>query len=64
MTTISLEQIHDDLKNLQKDVAFIKHALAEDFKLSKHAESELALARKTPRSKYISQEEMEKEFSG
>jgi len=63
MSTVSLETIHKDLKNLQKDMKLIKHAIAEDFELSDEAKNELEKARKTPREEYVSQEEIEKEFS-
>ena len=62
MAPVSLEIIHKDLKNLQKDVDFIKHLVAEDFELSQEAKKQLEEARKTPRAEYISQEDMEKEF--
>lgn len=62
MTSVSLKTIHEELKDLQKDMKFIKHALAEDFELSNEAKRQLEEARKTPRSEYISQEDMEKEF--
>ena len=62
MTSVSLKTIHEDLKNLQKDMQFIKHAISEDFELSSEAKRQLEEARKTPRSEYISQEDMEKEF--
>ena len=50
------------LTALQKDMQFVKHILAEDFELSKEAKKQLEEARKTPRAKYLSQKEMEKEF--
>ena len=59
---VSLKIIHEDLKNLQKDIQFIKHAIAEDFELSKEAKKQLEEARKTPRAEHTSQKEMEKEF--
>ena len=62
MTSISLKTIHEDLRNLQKDMQFIKHAIAEDFELSKGAKKQLEESRKTPRAEYISQRDMEKEF--
>ena len=62
MGTISLKTIHEDLTNLQKDILFIKHAIAEDFELSKEAKMQLEESRKTPRAGYISQKDMEKEF--
>ena len=54
--------IHADLRNLQKDIQFIRHAIAEDFELSKEAKKQLEEARRTPRAEYISQKDIEKEF--
>ena len=62
MAQVSLKTIHEDLRNLQKDVQFIKHAIAEDFELSKEAKRQLEEARKTPKAEYISQKDIEKEF--
>ena len=62
MTSISLKTIHEDLRNLQKDMQFIKHAIAEDFELSMEAKKRLEEARKTPRAEYINQKDVEKEF--
>ena len=62
MASVSLKTIHEDLRNLQKEVQFIKHAIAEDFELSKGAKKQLEEARKTPRAEYISQKDIEKEF--
>lgn len=62
MAQLSLKTIHEDLRNLQKDVEFIKHAIAEEFELSKEAKKQLEEARKTPRAGYISQQYIEKEF--
>jgi len=62
MTEVSLNTLHRDLRSLQKDIQFIKHVIAEDFELSKEAKKQLDDARETPRTEYINQEEMEKEF--
>ena len=62
MASVSLKTIHEDLRNLQKDIQFIKYAIAEDFELSKEAKKQLEEARKTSRAEYISQKDIEKEF--
>ena len=62
MVSVSLKTIHEDLINLQKDVQFIKYAIAEDFELSTEAKKQLEEARKTPRAEYINQKDMEQEF--
>ena len=58
----SLETLHKDMEQLQKDMAFIKRILAEDYELSDYAKKELTKARKAPKSEYVSQEDIEKEF--
>ena len=62
MEPVSLKTIHEDLRNLKKDMQFIKHAIAEDFELSKEAKKQLEEARNTPRAEYVSQKDIEKEF--
>ena len=62
MASVSLKTIHEDLRNLQKDMQFIKHAIAEDFELSKEAKKQLEEARKTSKAEYISQKDIEKEL--
>ena len=62
MAPVSLKTIHEDLRSLQKDMQFLKHAIAEDFELSKEAKKQLEEARKTSRTEYTSQKDIEKEF--
>ncbi|HLD06953.1 MAG TPA: hypothetical protein VJC16_05485 [Candidatus Nanoarchaeia archaeon] len=62
MAPITLRTIHDELHNLQRDIQFIKHAIAEDFELSGDTQKKLIEARKSPRTAYLSQKEMEQEF--
>jgi len=62
MASVSLKSIHEDLRNLQKDIQFIKHAISEDIELSKETKKQLEEARKTPRAEYINQHDIEKEF--
>ena len=62
MESVSLKTIHEELRSLQKDMQFIKHAISEDFELSKEAKKQLEEARKTPRAEYIHQKDIEKEF--
>ncbi len=50
---VSIESIHVDLIEIKKDLAFIKHALKEDFELSDNAIKELREARATPESEYV-----------
>jgi len=49
----SIETIHQELVDIKKDMAFIKHVLSEDFELSEKAKKAIRIARKTPEKKYI-----------
>ena len=49
----SIETIHQELVDLKKDMAFIKHVLSEDFELSEKAKKAIKAARATPEKKYI-----------
>ena len=62
MATVSLEKIYDGLMDLQRDMAFVKKVIAEDFELSDEAKKELKEARATPKGEYINQEVIEKDF--
>ena len=41
------------MKELKKDVEYIKGILSEDFELSEHAKKALKEARETPESEYV-----------
>lgn len=62
MENVSLEKIYDGLLHLQKDMDFLKKIISEDFELSDKAKKDLMGARATSKEKFISQEDMEKEF--
>ena len=59
---ITIEDVYKEVKKIEKDMGFVKHAIAEDFELSKEAKKQLEESRKTPRAEYISQKDIEKEF--
>ena len=48
----TLETLHEEMKELKKDVEYIKGILSEDFELSEHAKKALKEARETPESEY------------
>ena len=63
MTEVTLREIHEDIESLKQDVADLKEALlGDDGELSEWAKQRIEEVRKTPRSKFISQEKIEKEF--
>ena len=62
MVGITVETIHDELKEIKTDIERIRIMLEEDYELSDEAKKELKEARKTPHSKYISQKYVEKRF--
>ena len=53
----------EDLAQLKQDIALIKNILFSEGELTDWAKKELAEARATPDSEYISMNEIEKEFS-
>lgn len=59
---IQTEAIYNDLELLKRDIAVIKHVLLEEGELTAEAKKRLAEARKTPRSLYISNEDLKKRF--
>ena len=54
MTDSEIKHIHQDLETLKRDVALIKHILTEEGELTVEAKKRLEIARKTPRSQYVS----------
>jgi len=62
MGSASLDNIHEDLVSLQKDVQLIKHIISEDFELNNTTKKALKAARKRPLKTYTAQRDVEKEF--
>ena len=63
MTAIALEHMHQDLEDLKKDIAVIKHILSEEGKLTEHALKSVADARAAPDSEYISHKDLTKRLA-
>ena len=62
MVPAEIEHMHQDIEELKRDVSVIKHILSEEGELTEDAKKELAEARATPDSEYISQEELKKKL--
>ncbi len=60
MSDATIVHMHNDLEELKRDIAIIKHILSEEGKLSIYAEKELEKARAIPESEYISHKELKK----
>lgn len=60
MTQVILEHMHQDLEELKRDMAILKHILSEEGKLNENAKRSLEEARATPDSEYIKHEELKK----
>jgi D-ribose pyranose/furanose isomerase RbsD len=60
MPEAATKQIQEDLEYIKTELNLIKHILSEDFELSDEAKKSLEKARKTPRSQYVSHEEVKK----
>ena len=62
MTELIIKHMHEDLETLKRDVSIIKHILTEEGELTEYAKNELAEARSTPESEYISHEKLKKKI--
>jgi len=62
MKTQTIKVDANDLRQLISNVELIKNVLLSEGELTDWAKKELAEARETPDSEYISMEEIEKEF--
>ena len=51
--TTTMENLHQELVELKKDMIYIKSLISEDFELSEHAKNALKEARKTSESEYV-----------
>lgn len=60
MSDATIEHMHNDMEDLKKDIAVIKHILSEEGKFSEYTKEALAEARATPDSEYISHKELKK----
>lgn len=60
MTEAVLQHMHQDLEELKRDVALIKNILVEEGKLTDYARELLEEARNTPKSQFISHDELKK----
>jgi len=52
----TLETIQQDIEQMKRELLFLRHVMEEDYELSEEAKKRLELARKTPRSAYLSHE--------
>ncbi len=63
MAVVTLEQIHEDLLSIKKDMTKIKIYFEEDdLLLSEEIKKQITISRKTPISRMVSQDEVEMEF--
>lgn len=62
MGTITIEQIHNDLVNLKKEMEHLRTLIQEDYELSDDVVREIEESRRRPKREFISHEEMKKEF--
>ena len=53
METVTIEHLHKDLRELKRDMAFIKHVLTEKAELSEEVKKRLHKVRKTSMSEYV-----------
>lgn len=60
MTEAVALHMHQDLEDIKRELAVIRNILEEEYPLSNEAKQALVKARKTPRTQYISHEEVKK----
>ena len=51
--TTTIENLHQELVELKKDMAYVKSLISEDFELSEHAKNALKEARETTDTEYV-----------
>ena len=56
----NLATIHRDIKQMKSELLFLRHVMEEEYELSEEAKKQLEMARKTPRSAYLSHEAVKK----
>ncbi|MDO8643321.1 MAG: hypothetical protein Q7R76_07170 [Candidatus Woesearchaeota archaeon] len=56
----ALEHMHEDVEEIKRDMAVIKHILLQEGTLNNTTKKMLAEARATPDTEYISHEELKK----
>ena len=62
MTTVTLEQIHEDLVGIKEEIAHLREVVDEEFELSTDVLEEIQVSKRRPASAMISHEDMRKEF--
>ncbi len=60
--TTTIEHLHDDILEIKHELSLIRSILEEDFELTEEAKKSLQEARKTPKNKYISHDELKKKL--
>lgn len=60
MSDTAIVHMHNDIEEVKRDIAVIKHILSEEGKLTAYAEKELREARMIPDSEYVSHKELKK----
>ena len=56
----TLETIHRDMHKIKNELCFLRHLMEEEYDFSEKVRQQLEIARKTPRSEYISHEDVKK----
>ena len=60
MSEVAMGHMHEDMEELKRDMAVIKHILSQEGKLTGYAQKLLKEARATPDSEYINHEDLKK----
>lgn len=60
--SINMNRIHEDLRELKREIIEMKMVIEEDFELSDDVLDEISASRKREDKEFISHEDMKKEF--
>ena len=63
MTTVTLKQLSEEIKDMKGTLNRLVHLIEEDFALNESTKKELAEAREEQLSEYVDHEDVLKEFA-
>jgi len=62
MATMTLEQLHEDMIEIKKDLQYIKETIDENLQITEDVKQDIQESRTRNKQEFISQEEMKNEF--
>jgi len=62
METMTLQQLHEDMIEIKKDLQYIKETIDEDFQVAEDVRQDIQESRKRTKNEFISHQDLKKEF--